>query len=938
MTPWNARDRRVVIQAVAGFLPAILSSRMLWRCSSWLAVVAVCLQLMACGGDDNPSSPATPRPTQTLTALPSQTSTSTAAPTPTSTKRPSATASLPPSPSFTATQAPSATATAVPASPTPTLGPPLAEVGDVFRVRFSARPAPELSLWRGDTALLRLPADALQLGRVDQIDDAFNYDPYLLYASNPLFQPPAGLRWLSVVSADITASYPQSIVVKLVYEEGRQAVLRIEPAADGRFKVQLQPAAEGAPIAYFRLRPRVDSGEGFYGLGEYFDDVNHRGKLRAMQIEFDADLESSYNEAHVPVPFLIGTRGWGLFVETYYPGVFDVARQAADVVEAAFGTGAASSQGLTFHLFAADQPLDLTKHYYDVTGYPRLPATWALGPWIWRDENRDQAQFENDLNSIRDLDLATTAVWIDRPYASGVNTFDFKPSQFPDPDRMIALAHRLGLRMALWHTPYLDRSDASTKELRDVATQEGYYPLRSSLLFNGWGRPLDFTNPDAFAWWQGLIRRYTDNGIEGFKLDYGEDVAVGLSSARNVWRFADGSDERTMHAKYQLFYHRVYAQTLPDSGGFLLCRHGTWGDQTNGPIIWPGDLDANFAKHREVVSDGDKSYVAVGGLPASMIAGIGLGPSGFPFYGSDTGGYRHSPPDKELFTRWFEQTALSSVMQIGTSTNDVAWEPTPENGFDAEMLEWYRTYTRLHLRLFPYVWTYAQRIAHDGRPIQRPLGLAYPELGEHPWDEYMLGDDLLVAPVVERGQRRRQVIFPPGQWVDWWTGEAIGGRQMIDAPLDKLPLFQREGSIVPLLRPTIDAIAPTEDAERVDSYATTPGVLYARVVPGQLSTFGLFDGTVLTQHHPRLGAPIEVYLLKYEPGSEFRLGALFTVVLQVPIAADVVVSDNEAAAVRVDRLSDLDSVESGWFVDGATLHIKVGSGSHDIRVQWSLSP
>ena len=145
--------------------------------------------------------------------------------------------------------------------------------------------------------------------------------------------------------------------------------------------------------------------------------------------------------------------------------------------------------------------------------------------------------------------------------------------------------------------------------------------------------------------------------------------------------------------------------------------------------------------------------MAVGGLPASVVYGLSLGPSGFPFYGADTGGYRHSPPDKETFTRWFEQTALSSVMQIGTSTNDVAWEFDPETGFDAEMLDWYRIYVRLHLRLWPYEWTLARNIAEDGRPIQRPLGLQYPQLGEHPDDIYMFGDDLLVAPVLERGQR-----------------------------------------------------------------------------------------------------------------------------------------------------------------------------------------
>jgi alpha-D-xyloside xylohydrolase len=911
--------------------------------------LAACLSLgflgASCGtGDDNrqiiptatPSLTSKSSPTRSAAELPSPTYSATLLPTGTATLRPRPSAT--PTPSFV----PTPTAT--------TALPDAVAIGRKFVLLFypSTR---ELRLFEsfggyGISQRLTFPADGLQLGRIDKLEDARSYDPYWLYVDNTLNQAPAGLRWLSVTAATITEHDTDHFVVALQYEEGQSAMLSAELKADGRFTLRLVPTGSD-PIAYFRLRPRVDANEGFYGLGEYFDDVNHRGKLRAMQIELDGELESSYNEAHVPIPFVIGTRGWGLFVETYYPGVFDVARQASDVVEATFGTGLASQQGLTFHLFAASHPLDITKHYYEVTGYPRLPAPWALGPWIWRDENRDQAQVEQDLNTIRDLDLATTAVWIDRPYASGVNTFDFNPPQFPDPPRMIALAHALGMRMALWHTPYVDRSDPATKTLRDFASQHSYYPPRSSLLFNGWGRPIDFTNPDAYAWWQGLIRQYTENGIEGFKLDYGEDIVVGLSSARNFWQFADGSDERTMHAKFQLLYHRVYAEALPPEGGFLLCRHGTFGDQVNGPIIWPGDLDASFAKHRERVGEGSGSYVAVGGLPASMIAGIGLGPSGFPFYGADTGGYRHSPPDKELFTRWFEQTALSSVMQIGTSTNDVAWEPTPENGFDAEMLEWYRRYTRLHLRLFPYLWTYAQRIEQDGRPIQRPLGLAYPGLGVHPWDEYMLGDDLLVAPVVERGQRQRQVILPPGDWVNWWTGERVSGTITVEAPLDTLALFQRAGSIIPLLRPTIDAIAPTSDAQRVDSYATTPGILHVRVLSESLKRIGdsntsvlqLFDGTELSQKTEFPGAPFYPITLTYKPGTDFRFGVVFELSsLQFPgVQASQVprVSDNASALPRASKMEDLESMDFGWFYDGS-LYIKVAGGEHTVYAEFHI--
>ncbi|MCC6551856.1 MAG: glycoside hydrolase family 31 protein [Polyangiaceae bacterium] len=659
--------------------------------------------------------------------------------------------------------------------------------------------------------------------------------------------------------------------------------------------------------------------------------MNHRGKVRAMQIELMPEIESSYNEAHVPVPFVIGTRGWGLFVECPFPGAFAVAAEEDDLIEATFGTGVSSKDGLRFHLFGADHPLDVTRLYYEVTGFPRLPARWALGPWIWRDESEDQAEVESDINMIRDLDLAATGYWIDRPYATGVNTFDFEAARFPDPQAMIDGAHALGFRVALWHTPYLDEQDPATEALREEAEANGYYPPVGGVNLNKWGTPIDLTNPEAYAWWQDLVRRYTDMGVEGFKLDYGEDVVPGISSARNEWKFADGSDERTMHAGFPLLYHRLYDETLPEDGGFLLCRAGSYGDQAHVSVIWPGDLDADFSEHGEVVGEGGDAYAAVGGLPASIIAGLSLGPSGFPFYGSDTGGYRHAPPDKETFTRWFEQTALSAVMQIGTSANTVAWELNAENGFDEEMLGWYRDYTRLHLRLFPYLWTYAERLREDGRPIARALGLSHPEIGAHPDDTYLLGDHLLVAPVVERGAREREVTLPEGRWIDYWTGEALdGGRTVtVDAPLGKLPLFLAEGGIVPMLRPTIDAIAETTAPDRVDSYATAAGPLWARIAAGAAAAFTVFDGAEVTAE--RSGG---VITLGWKPGREFEGGVVFEVIAAG--GAPLGVTAGGAAIDEVADVAALEGVESGWVHDeavGGTVIVKVGAGAGVVELQ-----
>ena len=307
---------------------------------------------------------------------------------------------------------------------------------------------------------------------------------------------------------------------------------------------------------------------------------------------------------------------------------------------------------------------------------------------------------------------------------------------------------------------------------------------------------------------------------------------------------------------------------------------------------------------------------------------MSLGASGFPFFAADTGGYRHSPPDNELYIRWFEQTALSTVMQVGDGSSQPPWEFTADNGRDLATLDLYRIYARLHMRLFPYEWTYAQSLKTDGRPIQRPVGLAYPELGQHPDDEYLLGDNLLVAPVVERGVRQRAVLFPPGDWVDYWNGTVYSGggagvTAMVPAPLGTLPLFVRAGGIVPLLRPTIDTIAPATDAG-VESFQNDPGGLYVRLVPGpEAAVFTLYDGTQLAQG--AAAQPGGSVQLRVKPGIVFKAATTLEV---VRTRQPTQVLRDGAVLPMQPTAPDLEAAGEGWFwqpAAGGTLLVKLAA-------------
>jgi alpha-D-xyloside xylohydrolase len=783
-------------------------------------------------------------------------------------------------------------------------------------------------------------ASEFQIGTVKALDPTLTYDPYAMLTRDTSYTPPSGLVWNGITDMKIVSADAENVELALTVGEGAAAfaaTMTVSLSGEGSYRLFMKPADGVDTVAYYRISPTVTETENFYGLGAFLDQIAHRGKVRAMQLEMDLDIESGYNDAHVAIPFLISTLGWGLFVESWYPGAFDCAAWEPTKVNIIFGTGDGSSEGFIFHLYAAGHPMDLTSRYYKTTGDALLPARWGLGPVFWKDEVSGQTEVELDLDTLRDLDLATTAYWIDRPYASGVNAFDFHPDKYTDAQAMIDKAHDMGMRMMLWSTPYIsdgvdgDKESSDTTETLQQFGKDNNYFVQGALPLNKWGKPVDFTNPDAYAWFQNLITQYTDMGIEGFKLDYGEDVVIGgfgLDLANTT--FFDGSTERTMHAKYQLYYHRVYAETLPEDGGFLICRRGVWGGQKYVSVIWPGDLDANFAYNREVmINDEGDEYRAVGGLPASMIYGLGMGASGYPFYGSDTGGYRNSPPNKEVYVRWMQQTALSSVMQVGNDSNSIPWDPESGIDFDDQVLELYRQFARLHLRLWPYEWTYAKQVAVTGHAIQRPIGLMYPEMGVHPDDQYMFGQYLLVAPVMRAGLVERGVIFPEGDWIDWFSGEIIAGGVTVSvaAPLEKLPLYLGRSGIVPLLRPTIDAIAPvSEEYSDVDSYATTPGILYPVIFPGPESTFKLFDGTEISQEL----TDEDQINLTWVDGSEFEFGAVFTLV-GVDFTVTTVMLDGEVLEM-VELIGSIYGQSEGWGIDGSQIIIKVPPGEHTIVV------
>jgi alpha-D-xyloside xylohydrolase len=252
------------------------------------------------------------------------------------------------------------------------------------------------------------------------------------------------------------------------------------------------------------------------------------------------------------------------------------------------------------------------------------------------------------------------------------------------------------------------------------------------------------------------------------------------------------------------------------------------------------------------------------------------------------------------------------VMQTGDSSSQPPWLYTPENGRDAEALDTYRVYARLHLRLFPFFWSHVKTMATTGRPVVRPFGLQFPALGVHPEDEYVLGDELLVAPVEKKGATTRALVKPPGRWFRFDDGVELQGEAgatvTVPAALTELPLFVREGALVPMLAPDVDTLSPATDPGVV-SFANAPGTLWVRAQPGE-GQLTLFDGTTVSQANGTYTAT---------GGERFTTSVVWEL---RGVAAPAAVDHAGSAVAQVADEAALGNASSGWAFSGGRLLIK----------------
>lgn len=526
-----------------------------------------------------------------------------------------------------------------------------------------------------------------------------------------------------------------------------------------------------------RIAAIMQENEGFFGFGEKFNGMNQRGKKVVMKIS-DAYV-SQDARTYKAIPFFISSARYGLLVNSALPLVFHL----GDESESFYSFEIPDSE-IDFTVFANANPLTVIQQYTEITGWPRLVPKWALEPWLSR---RSMTGWDNTATAEADVDMI-----LHDGYRLGVILWEgirgqFNKEQDPDMHWLSDKWHDLGLKQVFWSRA--GHINSTSKVLKNA--NKAYFIRHSDSTlciggFKGGYAYIDPTNPQAISWWEKTLYEPYASGknghsvpghanLDGVKIDFCElfpKYRPPLLMNKQV------KGIENLHAV--LFSEQIYSwlqQRKPD-GGITWVRGGGLGIQRVG-FVWGGDRRRTFQQFKGTVS-----------------ASLSLAVSGVALAGHDLGGYigGNSPDAREVYIRGAQYAAFSPSFQDHGSA-PAPWEQ------DAYGRENYKFYSRLRYNLLPYLYRYV-RIAHEtGTPLMRPLFLHYPH-DDRTWsidDEYLLGDDLLVAPFVRSGTTRK-IYLPKGRWVDFWSGTPYHGGQnhTYTAPLNRIPVFVRNAAIIPL--------------------------------------------------------------------------------------------------------------------------------------------
>ncbi len=588
-------------------------------------------------------------------------------------------------------------------------------------------------------------------------------------------------------------------------------------------EVSIDPGPTDEPVEAIGVAWATPPDESFYGLTQRLRDSPPLSHWADIGIPYDElfppeagtlDRRGETVEMYVRptqslyAPFYHSSRGYGVAVDGTTPGAFDLAASHDGVAAFRFETGTTQdARRLRFHVFLGPDHAEILDEYTRLTGRPIVPPEWVFLPWRWRGElehgppaeldgTRMNAQLVEDVTMFERYGIPAGVYLLDRPVLAGEYGFGrlaWDEERLPNFRESLAALRRRGYRIVVWSSTWMcgDGPDDNGT----AAADRGFLaPGHDGGCSDAGGSVLDVTHPAAYAWWRDRLAAFLSaEDIDGIKLDRGEEYIP--STRSDIW--ADGRHGREVHNDYvvrQAELHREALEAARPNGDFVLASRAAWSGTQDDSVVWGGDIPGSEALGFGFGTDLGLRAAIIGQLRAAFL--------GFPIWGSDTGGY-YEFKDREVFARWIEFSTFSGLMEVGGVGAHAPWDMPTEPRVDEELIEIYRRYSEIRVALADHLASLAAEAGRSGMPLVRPMVFhdrTDPVLRDL-WDQYLLGPDLLVAPVWRTGEREREVYLPKGRWRSWWDAadEVVAGprRVTVAAPLDRIPVFVRDGADVP---------------------------------------------------------------------------------------------------------------------------------------------
>ena len=517
----------------------------------------------------------------------------------------------------------------------------------------------------------------------------------------------------------------------------------------------------------------VDVDEYIYGLGERFTPFVKNGQTVEM---WNEDGGTASEISYKNIPFYITNKGYGVLLDNEGDASYEIASEKVERIQFSV-----EGERLDYYVINGGTPKGTIEKYTDLTGKPALPPAWSFGLWLTTSftTDYDEGTTSSFIQGMADRDIPLHVFHFDCYWMEAYEwcNFTWDPKTFPDPKGMLKRYHDRGLKICVWINPYIGQKSPLFKEGMEhgylIKKQNGDV-WQTDMWQAGMGL-VDFTNPEATAWYQGKLKTLLDMGVDCFKTDFGERIPV------KEIAYYDGSDPIKMHNYYTYLYNKAVFDLLVKERGegeaVLFARSATVGGQQF-PAHWGGDCSANYPSMAE-----------------TLRSGLSLACAGFGFWSHDISGFENTAP-ADIYKRWCQFGLLSSHSRLhGSSSYRVPWM------FDEEACDVLRKFVKLKCRLMPYLYQQAV-IAHEkGTPMMRPMFVEFP--GDRACEtldkQYMMGDSLLVAPVFKESGEV-EYYLPEGKWYNILTEQTVEGGKWHKETHDyfSMPLLVRANTILAL--------------------------------------------------------------------------------------------------------------------------------------------